>query len=264
MLRSNVNDGKLPSAFAGTGMIPVRLTGQVPTPPIGRDVSAAGFCDDGQYYFCKDDDSHRPVRATEQLFTSLADHVNIPTAAMQIVETGGNLLFGSLRHPSTVEAEAVRRFSSEQSKNEFGAPSSWKSGYFSRLFVYDAFIGNSDRSGHNLVAHRDGGATRILAIDFAASTLLMRPSLDVILEETTTIRFGRVMRTIHGFDEDAALEMVARLQSVPRSFIESVLDRMPLTWLDAEIAQRFLEFWSDGSRSARLANIGAGLKDGSL
>lgn len=245
-------------------MIPVRMTGPVPTPPIGRDLTVVGYCDDGQFYYCKDDDGHRPVRATEQLFTGLAEHLSIPTASTQIVDFDGKLLFGSFQHPSTAEIEEVRRFYLEVARNELGGPSTWKSAYFSRLFVFDAFVGNFDRSGNNLVAHRDGAATRILAIDFAASTLLMRPDLNIELKHTQTAIFGRMMQARHGFDEDAAFEMIARLQSVPNSFIESVIDRMPPTWLDADLAQRFLEFWSDVSRSERLAKIGVGLKDGSL
>ncbi|WP_312313248.1 hypothetical protein [Sphingobium yanoikuyae] len=264
MLRPHVSDGKFPASFQGAAMLPVRLTGQIPTPPVGADLTAVGHGDDGHLYYCKDDDGHRPVRATEQLFTALADHVNIPTAATQVIEFNGQSLFGSFCHPSTDETEAVRKFISEKAHDELGGPSRWKGSYFSRLFAFDAFVGNIDRNGNNLVAYRDGAAIRILAIDFAASTLLMRPGLDTALDETSTVKFNRLMRRIHGLDEDASLEMVARLESVPLSFIESVLDRMPPTWLDAGMAQRFLEFWRDGSRSKRLAKIGAGLKDGTL
>lgn len=247
-----------------SAMFPVRMTGQVPTPPIGQDLCATGFCDGGQFYYCKGDDGHRLVRATERLFTTLADHVNIPVAPSQSVEVEGELLFGSRKHPSTEEAEAVKAFCSQASRSEFGSPSRWKASYFSSLFVFDIFIGNGDRSINNLVAYRDFSLFRILAIDFAASTLLMNPGVDIVGDRTQTRAFSSMMRLIHGFDEDAASEMISSLENVPYSFIETVLDRMPTGWLDAEVGRRFLEFWGGGSRIERLARLRAGLKDGSL
>lgn len=264
MLRLNVG-GASPSGHERAGaLVPVRMTSKIPTPPVGSDMAAYGVCDDGGIYYCKDDAGHRPVRATEFLFTTLADHLNIPTAPFRAVDVEGHILFGSHQHPSTEEAVVVRRFYSNPDRNEFGGPSSWKASYFASLFVYDIFVGNFDRAGHNLVALRDGGALRVLAIDFASSTLLMRPGLDIMDGTSQTRVFAKLMRGLHGAHDDAALEMVARLESVPLSFIETVLDRMPIGWLDAGVGSRFLEFWGGDGRSGRLAVLRAGLRDGSL
>lgn len=265
MLEWDLTAAALPSGSSETDpMFPARLTGETPLQPIGADLARNGVCDDGYFYYCKDDVAHRPVRATEALLTSLAEHCGIAVADFRAVQAQGELLFGSRVHPSTEGQEAIRAFCMRQGRNELGRPTAWKAGYFSRLYAFDVFVGNADRSIQNFVAYRDAGTVHVLAIDFAASTLLMRQGMDFELNGSHTLPFGRLMSGLHGFDEDAALEMVGRLEGVPTSFIQSVVDRMPSGWLDENRAETFLEFWSEGGRSERLARLGAGLKDGSL
>lgn len=249
---------------AGESLFAPRITTQLPTPPTGRDLSAVGFFDDGAYYFCKDDDGHRPIRATEMLFYVLAEHVGIATAQCEVVEVDGRLLFGSKKSPSIVDEKEVARFVSQAARNELGGRSGWKGGYFARLFVFDTFVGNDDRSANNLVAEREGALIRIKAIDFASAGLLLRPEAKFPVSLCNTSHFARAMDTLHTFDMDAAVEMVGAQGGVPTSFIESALDRMPTEWLDAGLARRFLEFWGGSGRTERLAKLRAGLKDGSL
>ena len=230
----------------------------------GADIRCYGSCDDGFIYYCKRDNGHHPVRATEALSASLAEHLGIAAAPWGPVEADGEILFGSRRHPSTEESSVVKTFCMLPEKDEIGARLPWRGSYFARLFVLDTFLGNGDRQACNLVCYREGRTVHVRAIDFAASNLLSQPGVDIQLNGSQTRLFGGIMRSIHGDGGDAANEMVERLSSVPTSFVESVLDRLPSGWLDAERALRFVEFWGGGERIERLARLGAGLKDGTL
>ncbi len=241
-----------------------RMSTLCSTPPVGQDLTAAGFAEDGAFYFCKADSGHRPIRATEQLFTCLAKHLNIAVAQHCPIDVGGEILFGSMQPRDLIDPTTTRNIFNARSADELGRPDKRVSGYLSRLALYDYFIDNIDRSAYNFVSHSDGGYRRLLAIDFASATLLMRPRTEVGMPSSKTANFAKLMKHVHGFDSDAALEMLERIRSVPVSFVQSVMDNMPQGWLDEAAALRFMEFWGGNDRNKRLARLEAGISNGSL
>lgn len=245
-------------------LIGVRLATPLPIPPIGADLAAYGYGDDQNLYYCKDDVGHRRVRATEFLFTALADIVKIPTAPFEIVSYNDRLLFGSQASPSSLSKFHVQRFCSEPARDEIGSPSLWKASFFSSLIAFDIFIGNVDRQACNLIAYGNRGLTQIAAIDFASTSLLIRPTVDLDLKNSATFSFRATMDAIHGDDAEAANAMLRRLESVPSASIQAILDRMPSDWLDEADARRFMEFWGGHNRVERLALIRAGLTNGKI
>lgn len=242
----------------------VRMGNLCSTPPIGQDIAFAGYAEDKRFYYCKDDDGHRIVKASEHVFTCLADHLNIAVARHTAVQVSNNILFGSMQPENLVNPTSTREIFNSRAFDELGRPSPWVASYLSRLASYDFFIDNIDRSAQNFVAHIDGGFRKILAIDFASATLLMRPRIEVGLPLSVTMKFANLMKRFHGFDMDAALEMLQRIGSVPTSFMQSVMDKMPSGWLDEATAVRFLEFWGGNDRNERLARLKAGIINGSL
>lgn len=252
------------TVLAGNGAMFVRMQTPVPCDAIGADIRFRGWGDDSFFYHVKDDSGLRPVRATEAFCVALAEHLGIAVAPWSPIEVDGDILFGSRQDPSPAEDEDVKSFCMCAEKDEIGARLPWRGSYFARLFVLDAFLGNVDRRLGNLVGHREGRTTRVRAIDFAASPLMLRPGVDIQLDGSQTRFFWRLMRGIHGDGFDAANEMIEHLRSVTPKFVETVLDRLPPGWLDAERVSRFVEFWRGGERIERLERLGAGLRDGSI
>lgn len=264
MARWDISTAVGPSRSSGPESMFVRIRAPIPAEHLGADIRFYGAGDDGFFYYCKDDNGRRPTRATEAFSASLAEHLGIAAAPWGAVEVEGQLLFGSRQHPSTEERSAVVSFCYSPERDEIGALLPWRGSYFARLFILDAFLGNVDRQACNLVGYRDGRTLHVRAIDFAASSLLDEPGVDIRLNDSQTLHFWRIIRQIHGGGGEAAIEMVERLGSIPTSFVESALDRMPSEWLDGAQVRRLLEFWGGGERIERLARLGEGLKDGSL
>jgi hypothetical protein len=130
------------------------------------------------------------------------------------------------------------------------------------LFAFDLFVGNPDRFAKNLIAVRERGTRRILAIDFADASLLRMSPKDFLDPTCQTIRFRTLTGLTHGTHADSENELLARLESTPLSIIEAILEEMPEGWLSLSEARRFMEFWRDGSRRDRLARLRARLSDG--
>lgn len=264
LVRGTSVDRQLEEAIETDRLFHVRMSTLSPTPPTGQDIACTGFAEDGRFYFCNNDVGHRLVRASEHIFTLLADHLNIAVPVARPIQVENDILFGSMQPESLLSLPATRDIFATRSIDELGRPDSRMGSYLSRLLAYDFFIENVDRSAHNFVAHFDGGYRKILAIDFASSTLLMRPAIDVGMPESATAKFARIMKLRHGFDGDAALEMVGRIGNVPTSFMQSAMDKLPQGWLDESTAVRFLEFWGGEDRNERLARLEASIKNGSL
>lgn len=142
-----------------------------------------------------------------------------------------------------------------------GGPREWLGRYLSSLYAFDLFLDNPDRSPGNFLLENPG--RRLTAFDFASSNLKKWSSERFSIEDTVTQRVGRRLRLIHGFDLDAALEMVKRIEAVSEHAIRRVFDELPGDWISADEGESLCADW--GAKSgARLAALSAGLGDGSL
>ena len=241
-------------------LIPHRMCSKFP-PPNGAHV--AFFCTTSEgIFFCKEDRDGRPIRAVEMIITRLAGHVGILTPHCAVIEGGdGETYFGSLSSNSPAAEFEVQAFLSTPSTDEVGQPLPWLSRYLSSLYAFDLFVSNPDRSMRNfLMDQRD---RRLAAFDFASADLKNLPGDRFVIEGTTTHSVGRRLRQIHGFDLDAALEMVKRLEAIPVKAIRAFVSDLPGGWISDSEGGRLCGNWTSDS-GARLAALSAGLRDGSL
>lgn len=230
--------------------------------PNGADITLVCTTREGGTFYCKDDKPGRLIRAAEMLYTRLAGHVNLPTPFCSVIELeDGSTLFGSLANESIADEFEVRAFLSKQQVNEIGAPSAWIGQTLARIYAFDLFIGNPDRSLRNFMLER--GSRMLAAYDFASAELTALSDQRFSVEHSHTIFVGRFLRNVHGFEIAFAFEMLDRLNAVPVELVRNILGEMPDDWLPADQRGVLCDVWVN-QRPTRLAALRAGLKDGSL
>lgn len=241
-------------------LIPHRITVELP-PLNGADIRFMAVCN-GRPIFCKDDKDGRRIRAVEMLSTRMAGEVGILTPECTVVENDrGETFFGSIGPMSLAGDLEVQNYLATPEQNEFGGSEPWLGRYTSGLYAYDLFIGNPDRNKRNFVMALDDRHLR--AIDFASADLKLWATERFLIEKTNTLSLGRVLRKIHGFDIDAALEIVKRIEAIPVKAIRRFLAELPRDWLSEVEGESLCGKW-ESKLGARLAALSAGLRDGSL
>lgn len=240
-----------------------RVSTPLPGQPNGQHIGFRCITDDGGFYYCKPDAGQSPIRATEWICTSLAEHLGIAVAAHAIIEdANGETFFGS-RSPASVADDAeVARMLSTPAAGELGQPLPWLGQHLARLRAFDLFVDNPDRSVRNFILDRDGGFNRLCAIDFASSRLLKHPVDRFPIASEPTIFVGDIWQRTHGSFEESAMEMVDRIRAVPTSAIESVLKDLPEEWLAQDQRGMLYEYWSGNKLKNRLELLRARLSDG--
>lgn len=248
-----------------SSLIPVRLLTRE-HPPAGAHIAHVGRGDDGAFYYCKDDRSGLPIRMREAIFSQLAQAVGIPTPGFRIVEdaVSGETYFGSRRHLSTADDDERKKFLRTESKNEFGKCSPFPGGFFSQLSVFDTFINNPDRSADNIVAIREGQTLRLCPIDFAAAELSHRPVDHFPVEGCETVQVARLLRTVHGFSNEAARDQMKRLEAVSLAVFKGFFGQLPADWVNVIEKEALCDLWAGDGVRRRLDALGTGIADGTL
>lgn len=248
-------------------LFPLTITGILPDCPQGAHVEFLAEAGNGRYY-CKRDKNGTPLRAAEWFFTSLAQHLNIPSPDFSALRNpaNGEVLFGSKEHWGTEQGFAVQTFltTPQIADRAVGAGKPWLASYLSRLYVFDLFVGNPDRQLSNFLLQSGFGTRRLLAFDYASADLWNLSSRDFHVAETPTLLVGRRLRALHGFDAESAAEMLDWISAVPRTVAESIVESMPDDWLTGLQKGKICDHWSDGGIGIRLAALRSGLRDESL
>ena len=240
-----------------------RVSTHLPGQPNGQHIGFRCITDDGGFYYCKPDAGALPIRAVEWLCTSLAEHLGIAVAAHAIIEDeNGETYFGSRSPASLADDTEVARMLSTPATGELGQPVSWLGQHLARLRAFDLFIDNPDRSVRNFIIDRDGGFSRLCAIDFASSRLLKLPTERFPIAAEPTIFVGNMMQRTHGSCAESALEMIDRIRAVPTSTIESFFKGLPEEWLAHDQRGMLYEYWSSDKKQNRLELLRARISDG--
>lgn len=246
-------------------LYPKRVSTVYPSAPNGADIAFMCEVAEGGTYCCKADVGNRSVRLTEWICTRLAQHLGIATAECAVVENDrGETFFGSRHHRSTLDEFRLGNFLMQPHRGELGQPVEWPGRYFSSLYALDLFLGNPDRERTNFVLVAEGTALRLCAIDFAAARLTDLSSNHFPIAPSRTVLVGKVLRDLHGFYEDSALEMIERIGAVPAKVVESFFEEIPGDWSNESQREGICEEWSSKRVDNRLAALRAGIRNGSL
>lgn len=99
---------------------------------------------------------------------------------------------------------------------------------------------------------------------FSAKPETMGRFIAKVTLQPNTMRHGRLLRSKHGFFVESALEMIDRIEAIPRGLIEGILRGMPDDWMAGAQRNDIVDAWSDKKIAVRLSALRAGIKDGSL
>jgi len=244
-------------------LFPVRIRGKM-WPPNGGDIAftARGF--DGNFYFCKDDRSGRPVRMIEAFCANLARHLGICVPHISCLDDDETrqTYFGSLRHISTAEDWELARLTRTPNKDELGRQRDWLGRYFSSILTLDLFLNNSDRTPENFVLHTEGSAMRLCAIDFAASDIRFANVELFPIATSNTVVVGKQLTATHGFYPDSAIEMIERIRLIPMSKIEEIVRSLPEEWISLGVKEHLYDFWAGNNRNVRADSLRAVIENG--
>lgn len=241
-------------------LIPHRMSGGIPVVN-GADIAFFCLTSDGIFY-CKEDKDGRRIRATEMVCTRLAGHVGILTPHCAVIENEfGETFFGSLSSSSPAGQFEVKAALTAKQTSEIGSPDPWLRSYLSGIYALDLALANPDRSFCNFLM--DASDRQLRAFDFASADLKSIAVDRFSIEGTNTLSVGRVLRSIHGFDLEAALEMIKRLEATPGKVVRRFLNELPEDWLSKGEGESLCDNW-ENRLGARLAALSAGLRDGSL
>lgn len=240
-----------------------RISTEYPSPN-GADITFAGADHDGNVFYCKGDQPARRVRATEMIYTRLAEVVRIRVAACAVVEYKDETYFGSRQEISTLEPFAAQDFLTTPQRNELGQSMDFPGSYLAQLLTFDLFISNWDRSINNFLVVPEGMQRRLCAIDFASADLQSLTANRFPVASSQTVTVGRRLRAIHGRYDREALEMVERIRAVPKATFDQFVNEIPDDWLTQDERGGLLEVWDSPGFSKRLDNLRSGLVDGTL
>lgn len=79
-----------------------------------------------------------------------------------------------------------------------------------------------------------------------------------------TLNWGRVIRSLHGFDQSAAQDTLDRIEGLAPDTLQGFIRRMPADWLPKDVNAAFMDWWSNGGRATRLTDLRKGISDGTL
>lgn len=199
--------------------------------------------------------------AAELICDSLAALCGVATAQFDIVELpDGTIAFGSVWEGSALDQQQAIQVLMGRAVGHQVGPN------LSRIYAFDLLVHNVDRHLGNYlcVAGRTPGHS-VKVYDFSrAFSANGWPLPNLPMPATAnTVRAFRHLRRVHAFDFAVAKELLAKVDAISFSSVQSIVDNVPTDWMSSELREKVVKWWAD-EHSARVSTILAGLKDGSL
>lgn len=221
--------------------------------------------DDAWRYYIKGDAHGRPVRASEWLSTQIAEMVGVAAPAAVTIElASGEVVFGSRRIAGVADDVTTTAYLTTPSNSNVGLPAVNLKALLSRIYALDMFLNNDDRHLGNYLSVDDNGVRRLYAFDFSRALFWNWPWNGFPRSDRNTRQWGRVLRSLHGFDAPAASAILDGLSGLSVPALQQLVNHMPSGWLSASATAEFLAIWTTDACQNRIQDLKAGLSDGSL
>lgn len=236
-------------------------------PPAKASADSRGEveADDACRYYIKGDAHGRPVRASEWLSTQIAEMVGVAAPAPVTIElSGGEVVFGSRRIAGVADDVTTASFLTTPTNSNAGAPAVNLKTLLSRIYALDMFLNNDDRHLGNYLSVDDNGVRRLYAFDFSRALFWTWPWQGFPGLNCNTRQWGRILRSLHGFDPVAANAVLDGLSGLPVPVLQQIVNHMPSGWLGASASAEFLAVWTTDLCQKRVQDLKTGLGNGSL
>lgn len=243
---------------------PLRTIFELPDCVSGAEAWGQVRGSDTHDYIVKTTSAGPHVPACEFITTQLAETLNLACPTCKIIELqDGQLAFGS-RIISGI-SDKIRTTQILTGSSIFdGTTAKGLTSYLSEVFAFDMFTCNIDRHDHNFISIDDNGRIRFYIVDFARALLWNDDPSKIPLPQHPTRSYGRIFRSLHGFDLDSAIGMLNKLGELSVEKIHSIVRLVPDDWLAQPEKDRFVELWWGKNRLQKLEKLRKGFEDGSL
>ena len=244
-------------------LFPRKILSEAKPASVTADCVAVAEADDGLCYVLKRDQKGKATCASEWLCSLLSEIVGIaapPVACLERLD--GSIVFGS-RHLTGASDQITTQNYLLRSTLGSGEASNLAR-ILSSIYAFDLFVDNGDRHLKNYLTVPDGGVRRLFAFDYSRALFWDWPWRGVPAVGSNTRNAGKILRLRHGFDAQAADEMLVRLQHVSVERMQAIIASLPSEWLPSPLRQSFLRAWAGNERSERISMIRKGVADGWL
>ena len=235
-------------------------------PPRDKTADSLGEVEaqDGHRYYIKGDQNGRPIRASEWISTRICEAVAISAPSHALIERiDGTVVFGSRRIAGVAQKIETRKYLQISSEADISKPHPLQS-ILSSIYALDMFLYNEDRHLDNYLSVDDDGKRRLYAFDFSRALFWKWKWQHFPTDSQNTRSYGRLLRNIHGFDSDAAIKTLERLNGLATAIIEGFIKEMPTDWLQPNIQSEFVEWWDSAAKKRRIEELRKGIIDGTM
>ncbi|WP_288459942.1 hypothetical protein [uncultured Sphingomonas sp.] len=231
----------------------------------GEDIYQFVLADNDRKYYLKLDRDNRYVRASEWLSYRIANLIGVTTPRCDFIQTfNGDVAFGSEDVAGVSSKAETARYLQTPSRNEFGMVIPGLCRSLTAIHVLDLFLNNIDRHYSNFLVVGRGEERQLLAMDFARSLFWDWPLNSFPKPSDQTSEVWVELRQRHGFDEETARMVTARLGAITAHELTAVLEQIPLHWLPPALRADFHTYCRNGGWNARVAELRRGLEDGTI
>ena len=263
----NQTFASVPMAIAPSQKSMFLRKAKIEYPPKEHSADSLGEveADDQHRYYVKGDIQGKLVRASEWLSTNISEAIGIgaPTPA-PIELKNGTVVFGSRRIANVSDSVVTANYHLQPSAANIGNPAAGLTGILSAIYAFDMFIHNENRHFGNYLSVDDNGTRRVYAFDYSRALFWQWPWQSFPHGAQHTRTRGRILRSLHGFDEKSAYGTLDRLSGLASNTIEGFINEMPTDWLPNDTRAQLLSWWSSGAKDVRLNELRAGITDGTL
>ena len=255
----------VPAISRQSTLFPRHAVVELPRREQSADSLGEAQADDQHWYYIKGDAHGRPVRASEWICTHIAEdvHIGAPTCALIRLQSG-LVVFGSRRIAQVSDNIATARYLTTPTESNASGADNDLNKLLSSIYAFDMFVNNDDRHLGNYLTVEDRGVRRLYAFDFSRALFWHWPFQGFPAHDCNTLGGGRLLRSLHSFDEAAAMATLDMIEGLASSVLQGFISRMPADWLPPDVQTAFLEWWDNGGRTKRLDDLRKGIGDGTL
>jgi hypothetical protein len=243
---------------------PRKVVTEYPKDRLTADYIGEADADDTSRYFMKDDGNGSFARASEWFCYEFAERVGFSAPPKAILERkDGSTVFGS-RKIHGLASEISTQLYLQTSTILPHAATSGLGTFLSRVYAYDMVLHNVDRHFGNFLRLSDDGSDMLYIFDFGRALFWQWPWNGYPEDNALTRKCGRVLRTLHGFDFEAAVSQLELVGKVAKADAGVIIGSIPAPWLGDALRGDLFEFLSGDQMQTRICKLTEGLRNGSL
>lgn len=126
----------------------------------------------------------------------------------------------------------------------------------SRVYAFDLFVNNTDRSFQNYLVRSSRQGHIIMAFDFGMAWYAGDPfgyqALDGMYDTQKTYQ---LIKRLHYFDAELARNTLTEIDKITTDRVQKILQLMPESWFSSAQRQEVIEWWDSAAKTERITRL---------